>query len=378
MKIPITRPYFDDAEKAAVVGPLETGWVVQGPNVAEFERLFAEYTGAAHALAASSCTTALHLALAALDVGPGDEVIVPAFTFIATANVVEYQGATPVLVDIDLRTFNVDVGQIEARITARTKAVMPVSLFGLSADIKPIMALAGRRGLYVVEDAACAIGARYQGAHAGTLSHLAAFSFHPRKAITTGEGGMLVTQNAAWAADVEARRSHGGTVSDLARHEKGAFALPDHDVLGYNYRMTDLQGAIGVAQMGKLAWIVARRRELARRYDEVLSGLEGVSTPYVPPGCEHAYQSYVLLVGDEARLGRDDLARELLARGISVRQGTHAVHIQGYYRHKYGLAAEDFPISLYADRHSLTLPLFPAMTDAEQGFVVEQVRALMG
>lgn len=378
MKIPITRPYFDDAEKAAVVGPLETGWVVQGPNVAEFERLFAEYTGAAHALATSSCTTALHLALATLGVGPGDEVIVPAFTFIATANVVEYQGATPVLVDVDLLTFNIDVEQIEAHITPRTRAVMPVSLFGLSADIAPIMELAERHDLYVIEDAACAIGARYAGAHAGTLAHLAAFSFHPRKAITTGEGGMLVTQNAAWAADVEARRSHGGTVSDLARHEKGAFALPDHDVLGYNYRMTDLQGAVGVAQMGKLAWVIERRRELARRYDEALDGLEGVLTPYTPPNCEHAYQSYVLLVRDEARLGRDDLARELLARGISVRQGTHTVHIQGYYRDKYGLVAEDLPVSFYADRHSLTLPLFPAMTDEEQDYVVEQVRALMG
>lgn len=378
MKIPITRPYFDDAEKAAVVGPLETGWVVQGPNVAEFERLFAEYTGAAHALATSSCTTALHLALAALGVGPGDEVIVPAFTFVASANAVEYQGATPILTDIDLDTFSIDVEQIEGRISERTRAIMPVSLFGLSADMKPVMELAERHTLYVVEDAACAIGARYEGAHAGTLAHLAAFSFHPRKAITTGEGGMLITQNAEWAADAAARRSHGGTVSDLARHEKGAFALPDHNELGYNYRMTDLQGAVGVAQMAKLVWVIQRRQELAHRYDDALSGLEGVSTPYVPPRCEHAYQSYVLLVGDEARLGRDDLARELLARGISVRQGTHAVHIQGFYRDKYDLVPEDFPVSFYADRHSLTLPLFPAMTDEEHAYVVEQVRDLMG
>jgi perosamine synthetase len=378
MKIPLTRPYFDDAEKAAVVGPLETGWVVQGPNVAEFERLFAEYTGAAHAVATSSCTTALHLALAALGVGPGDEVIVPAFTFVASANAVEYQGATPILTDIDLDTFNIDVEQIEGRISERTGVIMPVSLFGLSADMRPVMELAGRHDLYVVEDAACAIGARYERAHAGTLAHLAAFSFHPRKAITTGEGGMLITQNAEWAADAEARRSHGGTVSDLARHEKGAFALPDHNELGYNYRMTDLQGAVGVAQMEKLVWVIQRRRELAHRYDDALSGLEGVSTPYVPPGCEHAYQSYVLLVGDEARLGRDDLARALLARGISVRQGTHAVHIQGFYRDKYNLVPEDFPVSFYADRHSLTLPLFPAMTDEEHAYVVEQVRDLVG
>jgi len=378
MKIPITRPFFDEAEKTAMVKPLESGWVVQGPNVAEFERLFAEYTGAVHALATSSCTTALHLALATLEVQPGDEVIVPAFTFVATANVVEYQGARPVFVDIELPTFNTTAEQIEARITDRTKAIIPVSLFGLSADMSPIMRLARRQGLFVVEDAACAVGAGYNGRHAGTLAHLAAFSFHPRKVITTAEGGMVITQDASWAADIEARRSHGGTVSDLERHKKGAFALPEHNVLGYNYRMTDLQGALGVAQMKKLNWIVERRRTLARRYDEALRELEGVQTPYVPAGTIHTYQSYVLLISKDARLSRDILAQELLARGISVRQGTHAVHLQGYYRHKYDLRPEDFPNSLYADRHSLTLPLYPTMTDDEQGFVIDQMRALMG
>jgi dTDP-4-amino-4,6-dideoxygalactose transaminase len=378
MKIPITRPCFDEAEKAAVVKPLDTGWVVQGPNVAEFERLFANYTGAAHALATSSCTTALHLALATLGIGPGDEVIVPAFTFVATANVVEYQRAKPVFVDIDLRTFNVDAGQIEARITGRTKAVIPVSLFGLSADVSPIMALGEQRGIFVVEDAACAVGARYNGCHAGTLAHLAAFSFHPRKVITVGEGGMVITQETGWAVDIKARRSHGGTISDLERHKKGAFALPEHNVLGFNYRMTDLQGALGVVQMKKLDWIIDRRRELARRYDEALSDLEGVLLPYVPEGYRHTYQSYVLLISDDARLSRDVLAQQLLARGISVRQGTHAVHLQGYYRYKYDLLPADFPNSLYADRHSLALPLFPTMTDDEQDFVIEQVRALAG
>jgi dTDP-4-amino-4,6-dideoxygalactose transaminase len=377
MKVPITRPYFDEAEKNAVVGPLESGWVVQGPNVTEFERLFAEYTEAPYALATSSCTTALHLALATLGVGPGDEVIVPAFTFIATANVVEYQGATTVFVDIANRTFNATAELIEPQITERTKAIMPVSLFGLSADLSPIMALAKRHGLYVVEDAACAVGARYNGHHAGTVAHLAAFSFHPRKVITTGEGGMLITKDGDWAADIEARRSHGGTVSDLERHKKGAFALPEHNVLGYNYRMTDLQGAVGVEQMKKLVWIVERRRALAHQYDKALSDLEGVQTPYVPEGYKHTYQSYVLLVDEDARLSRDELAQELLARGVSVRQGTHAVHLQGYYREKYHLAPEDFPNALYADRHSLTLPLFPAMTDEEQNLVIEQIHALM-
>jgi dTDP-4-amino-4,6-dideoxygalactose transaminase len=188
---------------------------------------------------------------------------------------------------------------------------------------------------------------------------------------------MVITRRGNWAADIEARRSHGGTVSDLERHKKGAFALPEHNVLGYNYRMTDLQGAVGVEQMKKLARVVERRRALARRYDEALSDLNGVRTPYVPPGYQHTYQSYVLLIDSEARLSRDEVAQELLARGISVRQGTHAVHLQGYYARKYDLAPSDFPNAFYADRHSLTLPLFPAMTDAEQAYVIEQVRILM-
>ena len=252
MQVPITKPFFDEAEKEAIQGPLETGWVVQGPNVHKFEELFAQYTGSRFALATSSCTTALHMALAALGIGPGDEVIVPAFTFIASANVVEYQGARPVFFDIDLDTFKVDVTQIESAVSDRTKAIMPVSLFGLSVDMDPILGIAGKHSLSVVEDAACAIGSLYKGRHAGTLADIGCFSLHPRKVITTGEGGMLTTHNQELAELMEAMRSHGGTISDLERHKKGSFALPEHNVLGYNYRMTDLQGALGVTQMAKL------------------------------------------------------------------------------------------------------------------------------
>lgn len=378
MQVPITRPFFDDAEKQAILGPLDTGWVVQGPNVLKFEELFAEYTGARFTKAASSCTAALHMALAALGIGPGDEVIVPAFTFVATANVVEYQGAKPVFVDIDLETFNIDVTQIEPAITGRTKAILPVSLFGLSADMDPIVDLARRYDLKVVEDAACAIGSLYRGHHAGSLADIGCFSLHPRKVITTGEGGMLSTDDGALADLIEAMRSHGGTISDLERHKKGSFALPEHNVLGYNYRMTDLQGALGVAQMAKLDWIVARRIELARRYDEAFAGLQGIATPRMPAGDRHAYQSYVVLVRDDCPVARDDLALALQAQGISVRQGTHAVHIQGYYKQKHALRPEDFPQSLRADRQSLTLPLFPTMTDDEQAYVIEQVWMVAG
>ena len=384
MKIPISRPYFGEEERRAVLEPLESGWVVQGPKVAEFERRFAVYTGAPFALATTSCTTALHLALVALGVGPGDEVVVPAFTWVATANVVEMQGARPVFVDVELDTFNVDVAQVEAAITSRTKALIPVSLFGVSAPMAPLLDVARRHGLRVVDDAACGVGAWYQGRHAGTLADLGCFSFHPRKAITTGEGGMVVTGDEALAGRVRSLRDHGASKSDLARHLGArSYLLPDFDLVGYNYRMTDLQGALGVAQMARLEWILEQRTERARRYDEALSGTGWLRPPATPPGCRHGYQSYVCLfqpevpnVGNVERLHarRNALMDALEAAGVATRPGTHAVHMLGFYRDKYGLQPEDFPNAYLADRLTLTLPLFAQMTDAEQDHVIEGLR----
>ncbi|MBI2872234.1 MAG: DegT/DnrJ/EryC1/StrS family aminotransferase [Chloroflexi bacterium] len=377
MNIPITRPYLGEEERRAVAAPLETGWVVQGPRVREFEQAVSAMTGAPIALATTSCTTALHLSLAALGIGPGDEVIVPSFTFVATANVVEYQGARPVFVDIDLATFNLDVAQVERRITPRTRAVIPVHLFGLSADMAPLMELARRHNLRVVEDAACALGTTYHGQHVGTFGDTGCLSFHARKIITTGEGGMVLASDADLGRRMEAMRSHGGVVSDLERHQKGAFALPDHPMLGYNYRMTDMQGAVGVEQMKKLDYILARRRDLACRYDDALGEVPGVATPHVPQGYTHTYQSYVLLVTEDAQVPRDDLAVRLQAKGISTRQGTHAVHLLGYYRQKYNLKPQDCPRAWQAHCQSLALPLFPAMTDEEQAYVIDSLRGML-
>ena len=249
-RIPIARPLFGEEEIAAVAEPLRNGWVVQGPKVAEFEQRFATFTDAKHAVAASNCTTALHMAVAALGLKPGDEVIVPAFTWVSTANVVEYMGATPVFCDIALDTFNIDVAQIEARITPKTVGILPVHLFGLCADLDPILDIARRRSLWVVEDAACAFGAWYRGRHAGTFGDAGCFSFHPRKSITTGEGGMLTTANDELARKARSLRDHGASRSDLARHHAAsAFLLADYDDVGYNYRMTDLQAAVGCVQM---------------------------------------------------------------------------------------------------------------------------------
>jgi perosamine synthetase len=379
MKIPITRPYFDDAERQAILEPLESGWVVQGPKVAEFERLFSAFVGAKHAVATTSCTTALHLALLAAGVGPNDEVIVPSFTWVATANVVELIGARPVLVDVRLDTFNIDPDAVARAVNSRTKAILPVSLFGLSAPMQKIRSIAERRGLRVVEDDACALGAYFQGRHAGTTADLACFSFHPRKAITTGEGGMVITNDDGAARCVRIMRDHGASLSDLARHDAGrSHDLPNFDVVGFNYRMTDLQGAIGVAQMRKVTWLLEQRRRVAKRYDALLADVPWLRRPATAPECVHGYQSYVCLFAPAPpTLGNvDDLHRrrnavmEAMARsGVSTRPGTHAIHLLGYYRSKYGIQPELYPNSLIADRLSIALPLAPQMNDAEQEYV---------
>jgi perosamine synthetase len=384
MTIPITKPVFGPEELRAVQKPLESGWVVQGPFVRQFEEEFAGFTGAHFSVATSSCTTALHIAVAALGLKPGDEVIVPAFTWVSTANVVEYMGAKPIFCDIDLRTFNIDTSQIAALVTPRTVGIIPVHLFGLCADMAAVQEVARRYGLWVVEDAACAFGAWYHGRHAGTFGETGCFSFHPRKSITTGEGGMITTQREDIDRLARSLRDHGASRSDLTRHEgKGAFLLAEYNQLGYNYRMTDLQGALGCAQMERAKWILAERARGARLYDEVLAEVDWLRTPEVPEGYVHGYQAYVcLFCPDEPTLNnverlyrwRNELMLQLEAKGIATRQGTHAPVIVGYYVQKYGLGPEQFPKAYLADRLSLTLPLYAQMTDAEQELVCHSLQ----
>jgi len=383
MKIPITKPYFGEEERALIQRPLETGWVVQGPYVKEFEDKFAAYTGASYTIATSSCTTALHLGLVALGVGPGDEVILPSFTWVATANVVEMQGAKPVFVDIDLDTFNIDPSQIEAAITPHTKVIVPVSLFGLSAPLPEVIKIARKHGLKVVEDDACATGAWINGVHAGTQADIGCFSFHPRKAITTGEGGMVVTCDEKIADSVRSLRDHGASMSDLARHQgPRSYLLPEFNMVGYNYRMTDIQGALGSAQIERLVWVLEQRRRLASRYDELLSELDWLQTPVIPEGYQHGYQSYVTLFSPQTpalenvealNAARNQLMDNLANAGIATRPGTHAVHMLGFYRHKYGIKPEDLPHAYMADQLSMALPLYVGMTEAEQDYVIQHL-----
>jgi perosamine synthetase len=383
VKIPITKAVFDEKEFQAVQEPLKSGWVVQGPFVKRFEGAFAAYTGAKTAVACSSATTALHISLAALGVGHGDEVIVPGFTWVATANAVEYQHAKPVFCDIDLQTFNIHVDDIRRKISKKTKAIIPVHLFGLAANLDEITELARQHNLAVVEDAACAFGTYYRGKHVGTFGDFGCFSFHPRKAITTGEGGMIIPRDDTKDTLCRSLRDHGASKADLVRHtNKGAFLLSEFNMLGYNYRMTDIQGAIGCAQLEKADWIQQQRTARANRYDILLKKFDWLEKPFVPEHCVHGYQSYVCLfrpepptLGNVAAMHeqRNTIMLRLEDEGVSTRQGTHAVTTRGYYQQKYGIRDDDFPNTLLADRLSIALPLYAQMTDEEQDYVVDHL-----
>jgi dTDP-4-amino-4,6-dideoxygalactose transaminase len=376
-RVQIATPSLGDEEWQALREPLESGWLTQGPQVAAFERAFATRHEVPHALATTSCTTALHLALAALEVGPGDEVIVPAFTWVATANVVLYQGATPVFVDVDPLTYNVDPALLAAALTPRTRAAIPVHMFGLCADVDAVRA-ALPDAVVLIEDAACAAGGAYHGRPAGGLGHVGAFSFHPRKSITTGEGGMLTTADAALAERAEMLRNHGASVSEEARHHGPApHRLPDFDLLGFNYRMTDLQAAVGLVQLGKLDGFVDERDRWARWYMDELGDLEWLQMPTVRDGYSHAWQSFVTVVGEDAPVERDTLMDRLLdEHGVSTRPGTHCVTNLGLYRRREDRGVGACPVAEALERRSVALPLHNRMTADDYRYVVEALRAV--
>jgi len=398
MNIPVIIPYTDHRETEEIEKVIVSGWVAQGPKVAEFEKAVAEHEGIANGIATTSCTTALHLILFAMGIGAGHDVIVPSFTFVASANSIVHTGASPRFVDVLPETFCIDPlsvrkyieeyyvekdGKLVSKSDENTlKAIMCVHQFGLCADMSSLKKLAVEYGLQIIEDSACALGAKIGDVHQGAFGNPSCLSFHPRKSITTGEGGMILTDDFELAERLRGLRSHGATASEIARHHNNSFLLPPFDSIGYNYRMTDIQAAMGLAQMEKLDYILETRRKKAARYNELLSDFDWVVTPVEPEGHYHTYQSYVCMLrfdGLSSTQGgkkRDKLLTLLAEKGIATRQGTHASHALECYKKLYNINPENIPNAYACDKMSLTLPLFVQMTDDDQDYVVEVLQKM--
>lgn len=369
MNVPFARPWFGGGEAEAVAEVIASGWLTQGPRVEEFEQAFARRVGAPDAVATTSCTTALHLALYASGVGPGDEVIVPSLSFIATANAVWHCGATPVFADVDPLTYNLDPADVERKLTPRTRAVMPVHQVGLPADMDGFLGLAERHGLVLVEDAACAIGALHHGRPIGSLGPLACFSFHPRKVITCGEGGMIAVHDPEVAERLRRLRQHAMDQSALARHAARDVVIEHYPERGWNARMTDLQAAVGLRQLEVLDTVLAERRRLAERYTEGLAGIESIETPFEPEYASRTWQSYPVRVAAGAPTGAEDLMRLLLGDGIATRRGVMAIHLE----ESYAEPGIELPHTEAAANEVVLLPLFPGLGEEAQDYVLDRL-----
>jgi perosamine synthetase len=393
--IPITKINLSDLEKEEIIKTLNSGWIVQGPKVAEFEKEFSKFVNVNYSVAVSSCTTALHLALLLLDVKEGDEVIVPSFTFVATANVVEYVKAKPVFADIDIKTFNISIDSIlsiiESKKYKRLKVLMPVNLFGLCAQLDKIVEIANEYNLKVIEDSACGFGSYINGKHSGTFGDIGCFSFHPRKIITTGEGGMLITNNEDIYKRAQKLRNHGAIINNTKDYNLSSFYLSDYDEVGYNYRMTDLQASLGLIQLKRAQEILDKRYKIVKKYYNDLSNEEKILLPYVPDDYIHSYQSFVVLftygydLNEILNKKNKDLVKKVISKkekfieylsnvGIYTRQGTHAVHLLSYYKNKYKINTLDLYNSFLAHYLTISLPLYD-MNDGEYSYVIENIKS---
>jgi perosamine synthetase len=380
--IPLGRPSLDEREAEAARRAILSGWVTQGPEVAAFEREFAAAVGAAHACAVSNCTTALHLALLAAGVGPGDEVVTVSHSFIATANAVRYCGGVPVFVDIDARTFNIDPEHVQRAIGPRTRAILAVHQIGMPCDLQQLAPIARAHGLPLIEDAACAAGSEilWDGAWqpiGGPHGDIACFSFHPRKVMTTGDGGMITTGNAAWDAQFRLSRQHGMTVPDTVRHGARRVILESYSALGYNYRMTDIQAAVGREQLARLPAIVARRRYLASRYEAALADIPGLVPPFEPRWARSNWQSYC--VGLPEGTDQIRVMQHMLDAGISTKRGIMNAHRhEAYVKEPWRAGPGGLAASERAEDRSILIPLFSDMTEDDQDRVIGALRAALG
>lgn len=371
-RVPVAKPSFGEEEERALVETLRSGWVTQGPRVAEFEQRFAAAVGAREAVAVSSCTAGLFLTLHAHGIGPGDEVVVPSLTFIASANAILQAGASPVFAEVDPRSYNLDIDAARSAVGPRTRAIMLVHQLGLPLDLEPFEAVAQEHGLLLVEDAACALGGRIRGRPVGSSPWPACFSFHPRKILVTGEGGMITTSDSELAARLRRLRHQGMSVSDLERHHAEHVVLEAYPELGFNFRMSDLHAAVGLAQLAKLDEFLARRRELAARYGEALERFPEVVAPAAPEHLEPTYQSYIVRLPGSGERGRNRVLDELQQRGVGSRRGLMACHLEPFYRE--ARLSGSLAQTELAAAQTLLLPLFHGLTQEDQDYVLAALR----
>jgi len=369
MKIPVAKPFLGKEEAQSAYDTILTNWVTQGPRVQEFEEKFVEYTGAKYAVALSNCTTALHLAMIVAGISEGDEVICPSMSYIATANSIAYVGAVPVFAEVDPITYNIDVKHAATLITKKTKAILIVHQIGLPADIDAFKALCEQHSLKLIEDAACAAGSAYKGKKIGSHSDLVCFSFHPRKVITTGDGGMITTNNEAYYNRLKLLRQHGMSVNDRVRHSSTTVIIEDHLEIGYNYRLTDIQAAIGIKQLEKLDWIVAERRKIAQKYQKAFKGIDLLRLPVEPENYFTNWQSYAVYLKPGCPVKRNELLQLMLDKGIATRRGVMTTHRESAYKN-FKLATA-LPVSEDACDNSIVLPLYVPMADEEIDFVIK-------
>jgi perosamine synthetase len=373
--IPIAKPYMDSAEATAAYDVVLSGWTTQGPKVAEFEQKFAEYTGAKYAVAVSNCTTGLHLTMIVSGFGPGDEIICPSMSYIATANSITYVGATPVFAEIIPETYNLDPVDTEKKITSRTKGILLVHQIGMPADIDAFKEIARKYNLVLIEDAACAIGSAYKNDQIGSHSELVCFSFHPRKVISTGDGGMITTNREDYYERLKLLRQHGMSINDRVRHESSKVIIEDHIEIGYNYRMTDIQAAIGIKQLERMQWIVQERRKIAHMYNKAFGDIDCIRLPDEGKDATSNFQSYSIYLKENCKISRNDLMQALLDKGISTRRGIMTSHRQTAYK---TMSQDVFlPKSEDASDRSILLPLYVPMTENDINEVISSFRSLV-
>ncbi len=374
--IPIAKPYLTTDEAQAAYDTILTGWITQGPRVADFEKKFAEYTGARYAVALSNCTTALHLSMIVSGIGAGDEVICPSMSYIATANAIRYVGANPVFAEVNPVTYNLDVQDAERKIGPKTKAILLVHQIGMPADIDAFSALAKKHNLKLIEDAACAAGSAYKGGKIGSHSEVVCFSLHPRKVISTGDGGFITTNNEAYYERIKLLRQHGMSVNDRVRHESAKVIFEDHVELGYNYRMTDIQAAVGIHQLAKLDWIVAERRKIARQYQEALADIPFIRLPKEEEGYFSNFQSFSIYLHKDCPVSRNELMQRMLDDGIATRRGIMNAHRETAYKQEY--AHVSLPVSEDAADNSIIIPLYIPMEQSDIEKVIAGFRKALG